>query len=267
MTPNSKSKLLLNKIKLDNEDEGIPSTTLRELSLLQELEHPNIIKLLDIIWEDKKILLIFDLWRTDLKNYIYDEHSKYLSMKIVKKIMKELLEAIMFCHQNRVFHRDLKPNNILLDETDTVKLADFGLARAFWLPMKDYTHEVVTLWYRAPEILLGDNNYSLPVDIWACGVIFYEMAHTEPFFYEHSEIGVLFKIFQLFGTPTNSQWEGVEDLKYYKATFPKFKASDISERCPKFDDVATDLFSKMIALNPSHRISAKMALQHEFFND
>ena len=130
--------------------------------------------------------------------------------------MKELLQAIEYCHKNRVFHRDLKPNNILVDDNGTIKLADFGLARAFSMPMKDYTHEVVTLWYRAPEILLGDNNYSLPVDIWACGVIFYEIAHKNPFFYEHSEIGVLFKIFQLYGTPTNEQWEGVEDLKFYK---------------------------------------------------
>mmetsp|Transcript_3457 Transcript_3457/g.4258 ORF Transcript_3457/g.4258 Transcript_3457/m.4258 type:complete len:83 (-) Transcript_3457:212-460(-) len=82
-------------------------------------------------------------------------------------MIRELLEALMYCHQNRVFHRDLKPNNILLDKDDTIKLADFGLARAFSLPMKDYTHEVVTLWYRAPEILLGDNDYSVPVDIWA----------------------------------------------------------------------------------------------------
>lgn len=186
-------------------------------------------------------------------------------MKTVRTMMRELLEAMCYCHKNAVFHRDLKPNNILIDDNGTVKLADFGLARAFNLPMKDYTHEVVTLWYRAPEILLGDNNYSIPIDIWACGVIFFEIAHGKPFFYEHSEIGVIFKIFALFGTPTDEEWEGVESLKFYKKTFPKFKGKDIATLCPRFDDVALDLFTKLIALVPAHRISAQEALKHEFF--
>mmetsp|Transcript_14452 Transcript_14452/g.14414 ORF Transcript_14452/g.14414 Transcript_14452/m.14414 type:complete len:146 (+) Transcript_14452:242-679(+) len=142
--------------------------------------------------------------------------------------MKELLESIEYCHANGIFHRDLKPNNILIDHNDELKVADFGLARAFSLPMKDYTHEVVTLWYRAPEILLGDNNYSVPIDIWACGVIFYELAHEKPFFYEQSEIGVLFKIFQLHGTPTDETWEGVEKFRFYSKKFPKWKGKELS---------------------------------------
>jgi len=98
-------------------------------------------------------------------------------------------------------------------------------------------------------------------------VIFFELAHRNPFFYDSSEIGVLFKIFKLYGTPTNEQWEGVEKLKYYKKTFPKFKGEKIADMCPRFDCKALDLFSKMIALNPVERISAKMALEHEYFND
>ena len=187
---------------------------------------------------------------------------------MVKKLMKQLLESINYWHEQGVFHRDLKPNNLLLDEDQNLKLADFGLARAFNLPMKDYTHEVVTLWYRAPEILLGDNNYSLAIDIWAWGVIFYEMAHSNPFFYEHSEIGVLIKIFELWGTPTNTEWDGVEDLRFYSQKFPKFKPKELDLRkWKKFDDVALDLFTKMIALNPKKRISAMQALEHEYFAD
>jgi serine/threonine protein kinase len=261
-----KRNVAVKKIKLEGEDEGIPSTTLRELSLLQELQHPNIVQLLDLIVEENKILLVFELWRTDLKNLIYDEYTKStIPMELVKSMMKDLLDSLWYCHKNAVFHRDLKPNNLLIDEDGSIKLADFGLARAFHMPMKDYTHEVVTLWYRAPEILLGDNEYSIPIDIWAWGVIFYEMAHGKPFFVEHSEIGVIFKIFQWHGTPTNSEWEGVESFKFYKKTFPKFKSNSSVKACPKFDKVAFDLFSKMIALVPSQRISAQQALKHEFF--
>lgn len=256
----------IKKVKLELEEEGIPSTTLRELSLLNDLKHPNIVELLDIIWEENNILLVFELCKMDMKQYVYDQNKGRLDAKKVKKFMKDLLESILFWHENATFHRDLKPNNLLVDNEGTLKLADFGLARAFNLPMKDYTHEVVTLWYRAPEILLGDNSYSLPIDIWACGAIFYEFAHKKPFFYGHSEIDVIFKIFEIWGTPTNAEWEGVEKLRFYKAKFPKFKGKPIdSKMWPYFDDVAIDLFKKMIALSPQERISAKEALQHEYF--
>lgn len=133
--------------------------------------------------------------------------------------------------------------------------------------MKDYTHEVVTLWYRAPEILLGDNTYSTSIDIWAVGMIFYEMAHGNPFYYETSEIGVLFKIFRQHGTPTNDTWPNVEELKFYKSKFPKFKPQSRESDLKKFDDVAKDLFYKLTALIPGDRLTAKEALEHEYFKN
>ena len=104
--------------------------------------------------------------------------------------MWEILHALQHCHQRRIMHRDLKPSNILIgDNEETIKLTDFGLARVFGMPLKSYTHEIVTLWYRAPEILLGTKVYSTAVDIWSMGCIFYEMAHRKPLFYAESEIG------------------------------------------------------------------------------
>ena len=122
-------------------------------------------------------------------------------------LLYQVLQSLVYLHSRRIFHRDLKPQNLLIDSTGTViKLADFGLARAFGLPIKTYTHEVVTLWYRCPEILLGQKQYSLGVDLWSTGCIFAEMAQRRPLFMGDSEIDQIFKIFKVLGTPNESNW-------------------------------------------------------------
>lgn len=110
--------------------------------------------------------------------------------------MKQLLDGIVFCHSRRIIHRDLKPQNLLLDNKGTIKIADFGLALAFGIPIRPYTHEVVTLWYRSPEVLLGSQKYSTPVDIWSIACIFAEMITKVPLFHGDSEIDQLFRIFR-----------------------------------------------------------------------
>eukprot|EP00826_Nyctotherus_ovalis_P034844 TRINITY_DN2938_c0_g4_i3.p2 TRINITY_DN2938_c0_g4~~TRINITY_DN2938_c0_g4_i3.p2 ORF type:complete len:174 (+),score=52.16 TRINITY_DN2938_c0_g4_i3:607-1128(+) len=159
-------------------------------------------------------------------------------------------------------HRDLKPQNLLVDRKGVVKLADFGLARAYGLPIKTYTHEIVTLWYRAPEILLGQKQYSTSVDLWSVGCIFAEMAMKKPLFAGDSEIDEIFKIFKLHGTPTEETWPGVTKLRDFKSTFPKFKGVALCEVAKTMDPLAQDLLSKLIALDPAKRISARLALQH-----
>ena len=173
-----------------------------------------------------------------------------------------MLLGIEYCHAHRVLHRDLKPQNLLIDKKQRIKLCDFGLARAYGLPIKTYTHEVVTLWYRAPEILLGQKQYSTPVDIWSVGCIFAEMAQKRPLFAGDSEIDEIFKIFQLHGTPTEESWPGISKLPDFKSTFPKFRGSNLPDHAKNLDPLALDLLAKMIALNPAKRISARMALLH-----
>ena len=179
-----------------------------------------------------------------------------------KSFLYQMLCGIIACHSRRVIHRDLKPQNILIDKSDVIKLADFGLARAYGLPIATLTHEVVTLWYRAPEILLGQKEYSLPVDIWSIGCMFAEMIQKRPLFTGDSEIDQIFKIFQWLGTPTEATWLGVTKIRDFKLTFPKWAPQPLAKKVTNLDPIGMDLLSKMIVLQPSKRISAKQALMH-----
>ena len=178
----------LKKVKIEHCDEGLPSTALREMSVLMELDHHGIVKLLDIVHGENKLYLVFEYFNTDLKQYL-EQRRAPVSLSQAKHIMWQCLQALLHCYQRRIMHRDLKPCNILIgDDEATVKLADFGLARSFGLPTKSYTHEVVTLWYRAPEVMLGSKMYSTAIDAWSLGCIFYELITCRPLFSGKSEI-------------------------------------------------------------------------------
>lgn len=173
-----------------------------------------------------------------------------------------------YCHQRRVIHRDLKPQNLLVDiGSKTIKLADFGLARAIGVPIRAYTHEVITLWYRAPEILLGCQRYSVGVDIWSIGCIFAEMIRGRPLFCGDSEIDQLFKIFRILTTPTEKDWEGVTSFPDYKANFPKWTENKLEEKLPTLDQSGLDLVKRMLVYDPVERISARNVLRHPYFSN
>ncbi|XP_067843929.1 cyclin-dependent kinase 2-like isoform X5 [Heptranchias perlo] len=178
----------LKKIRLDAEMEGVPSTAIREISLLKELNHPNIVKLLDVIHSEKKLYLVFEFLNQDLKKYMDSAPPTGLPLQLVKSYLFQLLQGVAFCHSHRVLHRDLKPQNLLINDAGAIKLADFGLARAFGVPVRTYTHEVVTLWYRAPEILMGCKFYSTAVDVWSIGCIFAEMREDENMYKKNNKM-------------------------------------------------------------------------------
>ena len=251
----------LKKIRLENEDEGIPSTAIREISILKQMRHPNIVNLIDLIHGDKKLYLVFEFMDYDLKKFL-DKNGSPLPSQLVKSYLYQIIAAIKYCHSKRILHRDLKPQNLLIDKNGAIKLADFGLARAFGVPIKTLTHEVLTLWYRAPEILLGQKEYSTPIDMWSIGCIFYEMAHRKPLFAGDSEIDQIFRIFQMYGTPHEKLWPGITKLPDFKQTFPQFKPKGLNNYCSLLDDNGLDLLSKMVVYDPCKRISAKNAMNH-----
>ena len=254
----------LKRIKLESEDEGIPSTAIREIALLKELQHPNIVCLHDVIHAESSLTLVFEFLDKDLKKLMDEAGDAGLDEIYIKSFLKQLLLGIDHCHSNKVLHRDLKPQNLLVNRDGVLKLADFGLARAFGIPVKNYTHEVVTLWYRAPDILMGSKVYSTQVDMWSVGCIFAEMITNKPLFQGASEEDQLDKIFKLVGTPDTEVWTTMKDLPLYKEDFPKYDPKEWSELVPELDESGLDLLSQFLQCEPANRVTAKNALKHPY---
>lgn len=161
---------------------------------MKELKHPNIVELKEVISAKNVLYLVFEYVKYDMKKYLKIRSSPP-SEETIKKFIYQLISGLEYCHKHRILHRDLKPQNLLIDEEGNLKLADFGLARAIGLPIDTITHEVVTLWYRAPEVLLNCRAYGAGVDMWSVGCIMAELSQRRPLFAGDSEIDQIFKIF------------------------------------------------------------------------
>ncbi|PSK51718.1 negative regulator of the PHO system [Elsinoe australis] len=257
----------LKEIHLDSE-EGTPSTAIREISLMKELKHENVVNLHDVIHTENKLMLVFEYMDKDLKKYMDSRGERgMLDPVTIKSFMHQLLKGIAFCHENRVLHRDLKPQNLLINNKGQLKLADFGLARAFGIPVNTFSNEVVTLWYRAPDVLLGSRTYNTSIDIWSAGCIMAEMYTGRPLFPGTTNEDQLQKIFRLMGTPSERSWPGISQFPEYKSNFTVYHTRDIRDYLPQVDPVGLQLIGSMLQLRPELRISAQQALQHPWFAD
>uniref|UniRef100_A0A2K5PRE6 Cyclin-dependent kinase 5 n=1 Tax=Cebus imitator TaxID=2715852 RepID=A0A2K5PRE6_CEBIM len=287
----------LKRVRLDDDDEGVPSSALREICLLKELKHKNIVRLHDVLHSDKKLTLVFEFCDQDLKKY-FDSCNGDLDPEIVKSFLFQLLKGLGFCHSRNVLHRDLKPQNLLINRNGELKLADFGLARAFGIPVRCYSAEVVTLWYRPPDVLFGAKLYSTSIDMWSAGCIFAEglcwgkggrpwdgleeLANAgRPLFPGNDVDDQLKRIFRypsifllildpvdtLLGTPTEEQWPSMTKLPDYKP-YPMYPATtSLVNVVPKLNATGRDLLQNLLKCNPVQRISAEEALQHPYFSD
>jgi serine/threonine protein kinase len=257
----------LKEIHLDSE-EGTPSTAIREISLMKELKHENIVSLYDVIHTENKLMLVFEHMDKDLKKYMDTRGDRgALDAATIKSFMYQLLRGIAFCHENRVLHRDLKPQNLLINNKGQLKLADFGLARAFGIPVNTFSNEVVTLWYRAPDVLLGSRTYNTSIDIWSAGCIMAELYTGRPLFPGTTNEDQLQRIFRLMGTPSERSWPGISQFPEYKPNFQVYATQDLRLILPQVDTVGLNLLSSMLQLRPDMRISAAEALRHPWFND
>ncbi|XP_073953067.1 cyclin-dependent kinase 2-like [Choristoneura fumiferana] len=262
--------IALKKIKLDNEPEGVPSTALREISVLRALRHAGVVRLLDVVGaaggEGRSLYLVFECMAMDLKR-LMELSGGALRPALARSYARQLAAALGYCHAARVLHRDLKPQNLLVDREGRIKLADFGLARAIALPVRAYTHEVVTLWYRAPEILLGAKFYSTAVDVWSFGCIYAEMMSGRTLFPGDSEIDQLFRVFRALGTPGGALWARARRLPDFRAAFPRWPPRPPRALLPDASPAAGDLLDKLLRLDPAERLSARAAALHPALRD
>ncbi|XP_060104458.1 cyclin-dependent kinase 14 isoform X2 [Heteronotia binoei] len=242
-------KLVALKVIRLQEEEGTPFTAIREASLLKGLKHANIVLLHDIIHTKETLTLVFEF----------------------VLFLFQLLRGLSYIHQRYILHRDLKPQNLLISDTGELKLADFGLARAKSVPSHTYSNEVVTLWYRPPDVLLGSTEYSTCLDMWGVGCIFVEMIQGVAAFPGMKDIqDQLERIFLVLGTPNEDTWPGVHSLPHFKPErFTQYSAKNLRQAWNKLSYVnhAEDLASKLLQCFPKNRLSAQAALSHEYFSD
>ncbi|XP_057972842.1 cyclin-dependent kinase G-2-like [Malania oleifera] len=269
--------MALKKVKMGRASgrEGFPMSSLREINILLSFDHPSIVGVKEVVTDESDgVFMVMDYMEHDLKG-VMEKMKQPFSTSEVKCLMLQLLEGVKYLHDNWVIHRDLKTSNILLNNKGELKICDFGLSRQYGSPLKPYTPLVVTLWYRAPELLLGEKQYSTAIDMWSVGCIMAELLLKEPLFKGETEVDQLRKIYRTLGSPNEAIWPGFYELPGAKANFfnqpynmlrKVFPAASFTGS-PVLSDSGFDLLSKLLTYDPDKRITAEAALNHIWFHE
>ncbi|KAJ3308757.1 TFIIH complex serine/threonine-protein kinase subunit kin28 [Boothiomyces sp. JEL0838] len=244
-------KVAIKKMKPGLFKDGLDMSGIREIKYLQELRHTNIILLHDVFCQKQALHLVLEFLDADLEMIIKNKGVVFSGADI-KSWMMMLLRG------------DLKPNNLLLASDGTLKIADFGLARIFGDPRHGMTSQVVTLWYRSPELLLGSKLYGGAVDIWSVGCIFGELMLRTPYFASETEIGQLTTIMRARGTPKESDWPGMKQLPDY-FEFTQYPGAPSRQIFTAASAGALELLDAMLLYDPLKRPTAEQALEYEYF--
>lgn len=264
----TKKEYALKGIKMDDAKEGFPLQSLREIKTLQLCRHPNVMSLEEVVVGNSgaTVYLLMEYVENDVFS-LMENREKPFTIAETKTLMKHLLAGVAHLHENWVIHRDIKPANLLMSNQGILKLADFGLAREYGSPIAPMTQGVVTLRYRAPEVLLG-GEYTTVVDVWACGCIFAEFLTKTALFAGHSELEQLDKIFKILGTPSERIWPGYSSLPRLKTfSFVEQPYSQLKKTLPMLSELGFQLLKSMLVYYPAKRASAAEALNHPYFSE
>ncbi|KAH7549747.1 hypothetical protein ACOSP7_025325 [Xanthoceras sorbifolium] len=271
----------LKKVKMDvgrkeyHLEHGFPLSALREINILLSFNHPSIVNVKEVVMDDSdNVYMVMEFMEHDLKGLI-ESMKQPFSTSEVKCLMLQLLEGVKYLHDNWVLHRDLKTSNLLVNNQGELKICDFGMSRHYGSPLKPYTSLVVTLWYRAPELLLGMKKYSMAIDMWSLGCIMAELLAKKPLFNGKTEADQIDKIFKTLGTPTEAIWPGFSELPGAKANFVKQPFNLLRKRFPAtsftgspvLSESGFDLLNKLLTYDPEKRITADAALNHDWFHE
>lgn len=263
----TKRQIAIKEIKTGLFKDGLDMSAIREVKYLQELRHPNVIELIDVFMsQDNNLNLTLEFLPFDLEQLIKDQLVVFKASDI-KLWLLMTLRGVHHCHRNFILHRDLKPNNLLVAPNGQLKIADFGLARAFGNANEDFTPKVVTRWYRAPELLFGAKHYTGAVDIWAVGIIFAELMLRTPYLPGRDDTDQIDVTFKALGTPTEQTWPNVSNLPLYDSlkVYPAPNRQELRNRFSAATEKALDLMVALTRLDPGKRCTLAEALTHELF--
>ncbi|XP_019727293.1 cyclin-dependent kinase 10 isoform X1 [Hippocampus comes] len=259
----------LKKVRMDKEKDGIPISSLREITLLLRLRHPNIVELKEVVVGShlESLFLVMSYCEQDLASLLENIQTPFSEAQ-VKCIILQLLRGLRYLHHNFIIHRDLKVSNLLMTDKGCVKIADFGLARRYGVPQQPMTPRVVTLWYRAPELLLGSKTQTTALDMWAVGCILAELLAHKPLLPGTSEIQQLDLIVQLLGTPNETIWPGFSDLPLIgQYSLRKQPYNNLKNKFTWLSEAGHRLLNLLFMYNPQRRASAKDCLESSYFKE
>ncbi|GAX80947.1 hypothetical protein CEUSTIGMA_g8382.t1 [Chlamydomonas eustigma] len=266
----------LKKVRFDHAKDGVPVTSIRELRVLQSVNHPNIVRLKKVVTGTKaeSIFLVFEYCEHDVGRLLDSLNSSF-TLSEIKCLLKQLLEALVYLHDRWVMHRwvmmhrDIKMSNLLYNSRGQLKLCDFGLARYFAHYPSAMTPRVVTLWYRAPEVLLGTEIYDEAIDMWSVGCVLGELLKSEPLFPAENEMECLRMQCNLLGSPNTKTWPGLQGILATSNLKPPEQplCSNLRQTFRHLSDEGLDLLSGLLSFDPETRFTARQAIRHPFFNE